>query len=223
MLQANIYSTVQRCFSDFGGLVFFNRFDEMIAITNGITQAQHETIKEVLQSKFPITVSMAIGVGSTPFQAQVNASKFLQEMGSAQSSARRGVIACERTVSLENSHVQVIHFDVDEITKTFTDQRSAYETSLHVMTLYTELMKLFRDHQALVFFLGGDNFMGIANGLGTREVESVIEQYRNKNVRLKCGIGIAQTARKAAELAASNLDIIRIGNGEQTTLSTTTL
>jgi GTP cyclohydrolase IIa len=223
VLQANIYSTLQRSFSDLGGLVFFNRFDEMLAITNGITREQHEKIKQNLQTQFHPTVSMAIGIGSTPFQAQLKASKFLQEIGSAQSRTRNSVIACERTLDLENSHVQVMHFDIDAITKTFTDHVSAYETSLHVMNLYTELMRWFRERQSLVFFLGGDNFMGIANGLATSEVESVIREYRNRNVRLKCGIGIAQTARKAAELAAKNLDIIRLGNGERPVLLTTTL
>jgi len=222
ILQANIYSSIQRAFADLGGLVFFNRFDEMLAITNGITLAQHEDIKREIQHQFPVTLSMAIGVGHTPFQAQQNASKLLQRMGGAQSPTRRSVTAYERTLRLDHSHVQIMHFDIDEVTNTFTDHTSAYETSLHVMTLYTELMKLFREHQALMFFLGGDNFMGVANGLSTKEVNSVIEEYRGKNIRLKCGIGIAQTARKAAELAAENLDNIR-RNGDQSILSTTKL
>ena len=223
ILQANLYSSIQRAFADLGGLVFFNRFDEMLAITNGITLEQHENIKQAIEGRIPVTLSMAIGVGHTPFQAQQNASKLLQQMGSAQSSTRRSVMACERTLSLDNAHVQVMHFDIDEVTRTFTDHASAYETSLHVMNLYAELMKLFEERQVLMFFQGGDNFMGIANGLSTQEVKSVIEEYRAQNVRLKCGIGIAQTARKAAELAAGNLETIRLTNGEQSILSTTKL
>jgi len=222
ILQANLYSSIQRAFANLGGLVFFNRFDEMLAITNGITLAQHENIKQTIQDQFPVTLSMAIGIGHTPYEAQQKASKLLQQMGSAQSSARRSVMACERTLGLDDSHVQVIHFDIDEVTRTFTDHVSAYETSLLVMTLYAELMKVFQERQALMFFLGGDNFMGIANGLSIQEVNSVIEEYRTKNVKLKCGIGIARTARRAAELAAENLDNIR-RNGKQLILSTTKL
>ena len=222
ILQANLYSSIQRAFANLGGLVFFNRFDEMLAITNGITLAQHENIKQTIQDQFPVTLSMSIGVGHTPYEAQQKASKLLQQMGSAQSSARRSVMACERTLGLDDSHVQVIHFDIDEVTRTFTDHVSAYETSLLVMTLYAELMKVFQERQALMFFLGGDNFMGIANGLSIQEVNSVIEEYRTKNVKLKCGIGIARTARRAAELAAENLDNIR-RNGKQLILSTTKL
>jgi GTP cyclohydrolase IIa len=166
---------------------------------------------------------MAIGVGDNPFQAQLKASKLLQQKGGAQSAARRGVIAYERTLDLSGSHVQVMHFDIDGITETLTDHASAYETSLHVMTLYTQLMRLLRAHEALVFFVGGDNFIGVANGLGTQEIESVLQQYRNRNVKLKCGIGAARTGRKAAELAAMNLDIIRRANGGKSILSATNM
>lgn len=223
ILQAGLYSAVQENFAERDGLVFFNRFDEMLAITNGITHAEHQNIKQTLQERFPITMSMAIGVGSNPFQAQMRASKLLQQKGSAQSPARSGVIAYERTLGLNDSHVQVMHFDIDGITETLTDHASAYETSLHVMTLYTELMRLFREREALVFFVGGDNFMCVANSLGTQEIESVLQQCRNRNVRLKCGIGVARTGRKAAELAAMNLDLIRRANGGRSILSTTNL
>lgn len=223
ILQASLYSSLQESFAERNGLVFFNRFDEMLAITNGITQREHENIKSTMQERFPVTMSMAIGVGKNPFQAQVNASQLLQQRGGAQNPARRGVIVCERTLSTDNAHVQVMHFDVDGITQTLTDHVSAYDTSLYVMELYGELMKLFRERDALIFFVGGDNFMGVANGLDVIEIESVLQQYRDRNVKLKCGIGVARTARKAAELAAINLDQIRRANGGRSVLSTVDL
>jgi GTP cyclohydrolase IIa len=218
ILQADIYSTIQRSFSEFGGLVFFNRFDEMLAVTNGIPESEHEIIKQDLQGRFPVTMSMAIGVGENPFQAQMMASRLLQQNGSAQSPERSGVIACERTLDLDLSHVQIMHFDIDGITENLTDHVSAYETSLHVMRVHTELMTALKDRDALVFFVGGDNFMGVANGLGTQEVESLLRSFRDRNVRLKCGIGVARTGRKAAELAAMNLDLIRRANGGRSIL-----
>jgi GTP cyclohydrolase IIa len=221
ILQADLYSATQENFAERNGLVFFNRFDEMLAITNGITEEEHHEIKQNLQQRFPVTTSMAIGVGNTPFQAQLRASKLLQQKGSAQSPARSGVIAYERTLDLDDSHVQIMHFDINEITGTLTDHVSAYETSVKVMTLYVELMTLFREYEALVFFVGGDNFIGVANGLGTQEIESIVQRYRNKEVRLKCGIGVAQTGRKAAELAAMNLDLIRWANRDKSILITT--
>ena len=195
----------------------------MLAITNGITLEEHERIQLALEERFPVTMSMAVGVGPNPFEAQLTASKLLQQEGSAQSPTRSSVIACERTLGLNNSHVQVMHFDIDKITETLTDHASAYQTSLHVMSLYAELMKRFREHDALMFFAGGDNFIGVANGLPTSEIKSVIQDYRTRNISLKCGIGIARTGRKAAELAATNLDLIREGNGNRPILSTTNL
>jgi len=221
MLQSDLYSALLARFSELQGLAFFNRFDEMLAVTNGMTLEDHKRIQRALEERFPVTMSMGVGVGKTPFEAQLVASKLLQQEGSAQSPTRSGVIAYERILPLDNSHVQVMHFDIDEITETLTDQTSAYQTSLYVMTLYVELMRLFKRHEALVFFAGGDNFIGVANGLDTKAVESVIQEYRDRNVRLKCGIGMARTGRKAAELAAMNLDLIREGKRKKPIMCTT--
>ena len=62
MLQATLYSELQKEFSDKGGLVFYNRFDEMIAITNGIGQEEHKRIQDNLAKQFPVSISMSTGV-----------------------------------------------------------------------------------------------------------------------------------------------------------------
>ncbi|MDG6921056.1 MAG: GTP cyclohydrolase IIa [Nitrososphaerota archaeon] len=210
-LQADLYSAAQRNFAERDGLVFFNRFDEMLAVTNGIDVEEHRRIRHAIVEQFPVTVSMGIGVGRTPFEAQSMASRLLQREGGAQSEDRKGAIAFERTIRLSESYAQVMHIDVNEITKMFTNRVSAYETSLGVMSLYVDLMKGFRDHDALVFFIGGDNFMGLTNGITTKEIESLLLRHQsvNGNMSLKCGIGTARSARKAAELATMNLDLIR--------------
>lgn len=223
ILQANLYSAIQRRFAERDGLVFFNRFDEMLAVTNGITKEEHESIKQSVLKDFPVTISMGIGIGDTPFEAQLEASRLLQREGSAQSAARSGVIACERTLDLAQSYVQVVHIDINGTTRILTDRASAYETSLDVMTLYAELMRRFRDHRALLFFLGGDNFMGIANGVSGQDVEAILQQCRVREIGLKCGIGIARTGRKAAELATMNLDLLRGTDRTRSVLSTTRL
>jgi len=223
VLQSDLYSEIEKRFAEKDGLVFFNRFDEMLAISNGITEEEHEAIKDGVQKKFPVTTSMSIGVAENPFLAQVRASKLLQEVGSAQSPTRRGALASQGTLPLSRSHVQVAHFDIDGVTQSFTDRSSAYETSLHVMTLYVELMRLFKEQDALLFFIGGDNFMGVANGLGIEKIESMLAQSKSRGTRLKCGIGIAKTGRRAAELATMNLDRIRNSDGSKPILSTTDL
>ncbi len=223
ILQADLYSAIERSFADRQGLVFFNRFDEMLAVSNGITEEEHRMIKDSLQKEFPITLSMGIGVAENPFQAQLRASKLLQEKGSAQSPKRTSIIAHQGTLDLARSYVQIAHFDVDGITQTLTDHASAYDTSLHVMTLYAELMQKFREQEALLFFVGGDNFMGVANGVSLEQIDSLLAHYRSRDIKLKCGIGIARTGRKAAELATMNLDLIRDTNGGRSILSSTTV
>lgn len=223
ILQAGLYSAIEGSFAERGGLVFFNRFDEMLAVSNGITETEHKKIIDDLQKEFPVTISVGIGVAKTPFQAQLRASKLLQERGSAQSPTRRSIIAHQGTLDLTRSYVQVAHFDIDGITETHTDHASAYETTLHIMTLGAELMQSFREHEALLFFVGGDNFIGVANGVSVEQIESLLTHFRTRNIQLKCGIGIGRTGRKAAELATLNLDLIRDTNGGKSILSTTCL
>ena len=223
ILQADLYSSIEEKFARKEGLAFFNRFDEVLAVSNGITIEDHREIMDAVQNEFPVTISMGVGVAQTPFQAQLAASRLLQAKGSAQSSARSSVIACERTLDPNRSYVQIAHFDIDGVTQTHTDRLSAYETSMQVMSLYTELMQSFRSRDTLLFYLGGDNFMGVADGINTDEISSLIDQYRSRGINLKCGIGIARTGRRAAELATKNVDLIRDVKGTGPILSTTSL
>ncbi len=77
------------------------------------------------------------------------------------------------------------------------------------MTVYADLMRSLKDHHALLFYIGGDNFMGVANGVSVDTITSLLKDYHDSNIELKCGIGIAKTGRKAAELATTNLHKIR--------------
>ena len=45
ILQSNIYIKLQEKFSERGGIVYSNRFDELVAITNGISLNQHIEIQ----------------------------------------------------------------------------------------------------------------------------------------------------------------------------------
>ena len=74
MLQANFYCDLQRLFSAKDCLVYSNRFDEYFAITNGLSVADHLVIESELAGLYKkLKVSMAIGNGVTPFQANLDA------------------------------------------------------------------------------------------------------------------------------------------------------
>jgi GTP cyclohydrolase IIa len=123
------------------------------------------------------------------------------------------------------SYAQVIHIDVDRITRTFTERASAYETSLGVMSLYVDLMKGLKEYDALLFFIGGDNFMGLADGVTAEQIQSLLllQESRNPGMKLKCGMGVASTGRKAAELATGNLEKIRETDRRRPVMSTVQL
>ncbi|MEE9134942.1 MAG: GTP cyclohydrolase IIa [Nitrososphaerales archaeon] len=209
MLQASLYSELQKEFSDKGGLVFYNRFDEMVAITNGIGPEEHKGIQDNLARQFPVSISMSTGVGDTPYQAQMAASKALQQTGSAQSSSRKEILVGEY---LENglNFVQVAHLDVDGITQSSTDVKSSYDTSRVILNIFSSLGDAFAKRGSLVFYLGGDNFIAISNGIDPEFVKSVLDKVGSSfGLDLKGGIGKSTNARRAAELATHCLDDIR--------------
>ena len=73
MLQASLYQKIQDLFSKRNGLVFPNRSDEFFAITNQISLDEHVEIQKELESNFDIKLSMSIGSGISPFDANVSA------------------------------------------------------------------------------------------------------------------------------------------------------
>lgn len=208
ILQSELYSTLQRYFSVKNGLVFFNRFDEMLAVTNGISHAEHKEIQTSVQQLFPFTVSMSIGVDVTPFKAHVHASRLLQAAGSAHSEQRRGVLTANETLAVDEAYAQIIHIDVDGITN-ISDHTFAFETSIRMQRSHLDLMTLFGQLDSLLFYLGGDNFMAVTTELSEESVSEKLSNYSLGGLPLKFGIGRAQTARKAAEVATMNLESVR--------------
>jgi len=208
ILQAELYSTLQRQFSSKNGLVFFNRFDEMLAVTNGISHTEHREIQSNVLELFPFTVSMSIGVDVTPFKAHVHASKLLQAAGSAQSEERRGVLAVGESMPVDEAYAQIIHIDVDGITS-ISDHSFAFETSLRLQRSHLDLMTLFRQLDSLLFYLGGDNFMAVTPELSEENVAEKLSNYSLNGLRLKFGLGQAKTAREAAKIATMNLEHVR--------------
>jgi len=208
MLQARIYHDVQRLFSERDGIVFFNRFDEYFAITNGIDADDHLRIKNELASLYDnMSMSMTIGAGKTAFEANLNAYRTRKEgrmmLDNNNNSKIFGSI---------NSHAdiaQIMHIDIDSSAKV-GNWLSPYELTAFVMKIYSRIAEDFLKHNSLAFFLGGDNIMVISNGMTKEQADEVLKKVTADNdIKLNCGIGIAKTGRKAAEAATKALDTIR--------------
>ncbi len=205
MLQAKVYHDVQRLFHDKDCLVYFNRFDEYFAITNGLSVQEHAEIQRELAGTYKdLKMSMAIGAGKTALAASMEAYRARKENKFADEKARIFGAAADGDLS-----AQIMHIDVDSSTK-LTSRLSPYEVTALVMKLYGKLAEEFLKLDALTFFLGGDNFMVISNGVAGAQADSVIKKVTaGLDVKLNCGIGIGKTGRKAAEAATKALDTIR--------------
>jgi GTP cyclohydrolase IIa len=221
MLQSSLYQEIQNLFSEKNCLAFPNRFDEIFVITNGLTVRDHVEIQEKLSKRFDLGLSMTIGQGKTPFEANSNADN-----------ARRTNLVLDKEhnifgQSMQNGGdlVQIIHMDVDGSTS-ISAKKSPYEVSSLILKLYSEMSEFFLKKNSLAFFMGGDNFMIISSSVEQKTISEFLELAKeHHSISFNCGIGTARTGRDAAKLATKSLDKIRelrdSGKNEQRILELT--
>jgi GTP cyclohydrolase IIa len=205
MLQSSLYKEIQNLFSEKNGLVFSNRFDELFAITNGLSLNDHVEIQKKLAESFDLKLSMTIGYGNSPFEANLKADK-----------ARKSKIILEKKHNIfgyvdgkADQLVQIMHIDVDDSTS-ISAKKSPYEISSLMFKLYSEMSEFFLTKNCLTFFMGGDNFMIVTSGNGKEHSIKFLDLMKEKHgIALNCGIGTAKTAREAAKIATKSLDTIR--------------
>ncbi len=210
ILQASLYAELQRMFSDRKGIVFYTRFDNLIAVTNGIGVEEHKEIQEAISSRFPVTVSFGIACAENAMLAQELASRALQRLGSSRDPRRKEVIAVHSLA--EDGYVQIAHLDINGITATYTDKKPIYENYVLVNKVLNGLIDALAEKNSLVFFIGGDNYMSVCNGMKKEDFDDVIEHIEELyGVELKVGIGIAKNADRASRLSSFALERIREG------------
>lgn len=216
ILQSELFADLQRQIAMKKGLVFYTRFDNLLAITNGLSEEDHLRIQRSIRNRYPITVSMGVGAAETPHEAQKLATIALQTQGGAQSSERKEILAIDSLVTEEDSFVQVAHIDINSCTETLTDIESAFDTNFMVNKAQHYLMTKLIKKGALIFFIGGDNFMAPCNGLSEEEIQDIlIEIDEEIEITLKAGIGKGTNAEDAAYRADIGLEEIRDGNNNK--------
>jgi GTP cyclohydrolase IIa len=210
-LQAELFAELEAEFGSRGGLAFITRFDNFLAISNGISLEGHREIQGAVNEKFPVSVSMGIGAAQLPYEAQVLATLALQGEGSSRSAERKSKLAGSCVTSPDEDWVQIAHMDVNH-SSIITDSEPIYDTHLLLQRTHLSLMNSLHRRNALVFYTGGDNFMAPSNGLGAEEIEAVFSEVkRESGVELKAGVGSGQNAEVAARLASKGLHEIREG------------
>jgi len=211
MLQAEIYQTIQRMFSEKKALVFPMRYDNMMAITNGLGEPEHKLIMDAINKKFPVSISMSIAAAETPYEAQAKATKQLSTVGGAQHKHRKAIL---KASGASNSPIKIAHVDINDITK-HTDS-NVYDSYARVVQIERSLVKHFTPKGSLVFFMGGDNFLLPCGKTTKHDFLKIFKKIKKEtSIALKAGIGTAKTAEEAVHLASMGLKEIRSGAKEE--------
>jgi GTP cyclohydrolase IIa len=210
-LQARLYADLCAAFGAHDSFVFFSRFDNVVAFTEGVSPEQHATVQRSIRNRYPVTVSMGVADAETPRKAIGRASTLLQEEGSAQDADR-----VERLVSDlgDGTALQVAHFDIENATERYVDEIDAYGCQLLVERAGLALMDEMWDREAATFFVGGDNYVAVAPSLDKDEYVDVIETVEERtDVELKVGVGESGTPSDAGMQAKHCLERSRNGGG----------
>lgn len=216
ILLSEINIFLQKMFNPFGCLLFSASRDNMIVVSNGMSIEDHYNIIEAVEKNFPITISMGIGVGDTPIKAQVEASKVLNALGSAQSN-RKNILAYNGHQIPIQEKIKVAHVDINFFTKIAIDINPFYSNYINLNKGYLTLMESFEEIGALCFFNGGDNFICICpNSMHLSELEKVLNTFESKHGpwKLKAGVGVGENVLKAISKANICLKEIREGNNK---------
>ena len=216
MLQAGIYHDLQNLFSKYNCLVFFNRFDEYFVITNTLTLQNHISILKEISLKHPgLCISFTIGNGKTPLDANINAYQVRKDGKFLNKEFR--IYGCSEEInnisytssSLKDRKIKTLHIDING-SSGIGNYISPYETTVKVMKSYVLLMDKFLKKNSLTFFLGGDNFMIIADLIETDEISYLLNSISDElGIKFNCGIGFGKTSRESAKNATEALDLIR--------------
>jgi GTP cyclohydrolase IIa len=212
-LQSRLYADLSQLIGNREGYVFFTRFDNMVAVTNGLDTDAHALVQESVGNRYPVTVSFGIGVDPSPAVALGAATDHLQRAGSAQDEARTEILGGEplRESERTDSDLHIAHFDVNDATGKYTDQLNEFDTFIHIEQGYAELMRYMRRaHDSLAFFVGGDNVIAVCSEMTEAEYADACEHVREAvGVDLKVGVGEARTAQEAGMAAKHALETCR--------------
>jgi GTP cyclohydrolase IIa len=212
-LQSRLFADLSQLVGNRDGYVFFTRFDNMIAVTNGLDMDDHALIQESVDNRYPVSMSLSVATGATPADALSTATTRLQEAGSAQDAHRRNVLK-GRAIESEfrtPEDVQIAHFDVNDATGKYTDQLNEFDSFIQIEQGYAELMRHMREeYDSLSFFVGGDNVIATCPDLDAADYHAAIDHVHDAvGVDLKVGVGRGRVAADAGMAAKHALEECR--------------
>jgi len=221
LLQSRLYADLSQLVAHHDGYVFSTRFDNMIAVTNGIDLAGHRRIQDAISNRYPVTVSLGVATGTSPREAVGEATANLQAAGSAQDGERTEILRGDPLCG--EGAVQIAHFDVNDATSQYTDELNAFEVFRHIEQGYSALLEYMYDaHDSLSFFIGGDNVISVTAGLDRPAFDAAIDHVEETaGIELKVGVGhdlravdAGMAAKEALERCLEQGTRVEVGAGE---------
>ncbi|WP_256300257.1 GTP cyclohydrolase III [Haloarchaeobius salinus] len=212
-LQSRLYADLSQLVGNRDGYVFFTRFDNMVAVTNGLDMDDHALIQESVRNRYPVTVSFGVATGTSPVQALADATSLIQEAGSAQDKSRREILdgrVIEEAFRTDDD-VQIAHFDVVDATGKYTDELDAFGAFIEIEQAYASLMRyMYEAHDSLSFFVGGDNIISVCPDLDTAAYDDAIEHvHEQTGIPVRVGVGEGSTPHDAGYAAKHALEVGR--------------
>ena len=212
-MQSRLFADLAQFIGGRGGYVFFTRFDNMVAITNGLDRTDHDLLQETIGNRYPVTISLGTGTDPSPIVALESATAGLQEAGSAQDGDRREVRFGEYLAEEQRTpeDVQIAHFDVNDATGKYTDQLNEFDSFIQIEQGYAALMRYLREeHDGLSFFVGGDNIIAVTPDITAADYRAAIDHVEEAvGVDLKVGVGRGEHAHAAGMAAKHALEECR--------------
>jgi GTP cyclohydrolase IIa len=210
-LQSRLFADLAQYIGQRGGYAFFTRFDNMVAVTNGLDLADHRLLQESIGNRYPVTISLGIGTDPNPAVALERATEGLQRAGSAQDGDRREVLSGEPLTDRTDTDVEIAHFDVNDATEKYTDRLNEFDSFIQIEQGYATLMRYLREqHGGLSFFVGGDNIIAVVPTLEDDDYRDAIAHVEESvGVDLKVGVGTGTTAHDAGMAAKHALETCR--------------
>ena len=212
-LQSRLYADLSQLFGNRDGYVFFTRFDNMIAVSNGLDVDDHARIQESIGNRYPVSISLSVAAAPAPIDALETATEQLQDAGSAQDKGRREILRGTPVSQADRADedVQIAHFDVIDATGKYTDQLNAFDSFITIEQGYAALMRHMREsHDSLSFFVGGDNVIATCPNLSAEEYQAAIDHVSDAvDVDLQVGVGRADNAHEAGMAAKHALEECR--------------
>jgi GTP cyclohydrolase IIa len=210
-LQSRLFADIAQFVGHRGGYAFFTRFDNMVAVTNGLDADDHRLLQESTGNRYPVTVSLGIGVDPNPAVALERATERLQGAGSAQDGDRREVLTGTPLATPEDETVAIAHFDVNDATEKYTDRLNEFDSFIQIEQGYATLMRHLRErHGGLSFFVGGDNIIAVTPEMDADAYRDAIDHVEESvGVDLKVGVGHGTTPHDAGMAAKYALEECR--------------